>query len=466
LIYMKRVFILFLISLIISPISLFASYKDFFAYYKIGELINIQNPKKIHHIRKLRNVYIENRDVYNIMEPFLDDKMGDSHTEYYNLMLYSKIAYKEELEKYYTIKEALLNLMQSSSYYGKILANVIRSGVTNTNRDYLYSKLDKCQLEQSISRNYNNNYMDVQYTQIDDIVLFKKNVWVNTFYRHMDIEGDDNDTVNDKKKGLILGYDHSLYTRLYVKADEQNVIDEKDNSAKIKAMSFGIYGNIPVKANIKCLVEVGFGKYEAKRNLSPMEKAFRKDILDENAPGIAKANFTCTTINADIEISKNTPLKSLILKPFAGLSFSSNFYPSFKENSTTLLTMNVYSGIYWRSLARIGIGVQKDYKKWSISSKIFSEILLTPLSPEIDYTYDFSTIFKSKGVSEEIFKPGASLYLDYKVCKSFYVSGNIEVCKGGDFYLNGGVIYYFGKIVSNKEKTSFSKRIFVVTKEN
>ncbi|MDR1433940.1 hypothetical protein [Candidatus Endomicrobiellum devescovinae] len=128
--------------------------------------------------------------------------------------------------------------------------------------------------------------------------------------------------------------------------------------------------------------------------------------------------------------------------------------------------MNVYSGIYWRSLARIGIGVQKDYKKLSISSKIFSEILLTPLSPEITYTYDFSTIFKSKGASEEIFKPGASLYLDYKVCERFSVSGNIEVCKGGDFYLNGGVVYSFGKIISTKEKTAFSKRIFVVTKEN
>jgi hypothetical protein len=380
-------------------------------------------------------------------------------------MLYSKIAYKEELEKYDTLKEALLNLMQSSSYSGKILANVIKSGVTNINRDYVYSKLDKCQLEKSISRNYNNNYMDVQYTQVDDVVLFKKNVWVNTFYRHMDIEGDDNDTVNDKKKGVIIGYDHSLYTRLYVKADEQNINEKGGESAKIKSMSLGMYGNIPVRANIKCLVEVGLGKYETKKNLSPIEKAFRKDILDENAPDIVKANFTCTTINADIEISKNAPLKSLILKPFAGLSISSNFYPSFKENSTTLLTMNVYSGIYWRSLARIGIGMQKDYKKLSISSKIFSEILLTPLSPEITYTYDFSTIFKSKGTSEEIFKPGASLYLDYKVCERFSVSGNIEVRKGGDFYLNGGIVYSFGKIIGAK-KTAFSKRIFVVTKEN
>jgi hypothetical protein len=125
-----------------------------------------------------------------------------------------------------------------------------------------------------------------------------------------------------------------------------------------------------------------------------------------------------------------------------------------------------YSGIYWRSLARIGVGMQKDYKKWSISSKIFSEILLTSLSPEITYTYDFSTIFKSKGTSEEFLNPGASLYLDYKVCERFFVSGNIEVRRGGDFCLNGGIVYSFGKIVGAKEKKVFSKRIFVVTKEN
>jgi hypothetical protein len=395
-------------------------------------------------------MYIKKKKgIYGIVFP-LSKEMDVFGAKYLSPMLYSKIAYKKELENYLTLKEYLLNLMQSSSYSGKILANVIRSGVTNINRDYVYCKLDRCQLEKSISRNYNNNHMDVQYSQVDDVVLFRKNVWVNTFYRHIDIEGDNNDTVNDKKKGVILGYDHSLYTRLYVKADEQN-IDESGESAKIKSMSLGMYGNIPVRANIKCLVEVGFGKYETKRNLSPIEKAFRKDILDENAPGITKANFTCTTINADIEISKNTPLKSLTLKPFAGLSISGNFYPSFKENSTTSLTMNVYSGIYWRSLARIGIGVQKDYKKLSISSKIFSEILLTSLSPEITYTYDFSTIFKSKGTSEEIFKPGASLYLDYKVCERFSVSGNIEVCKGGDFYLNGGVVYSFSNIISTKK---------------
>jgi hypothetical protein len=455
----KTTYYIFLFLLISSP-SLLASYKDFFAAYTIGELINIQNPKKIPHIKKLRDVYTEEKAIYGIISPFTREM-----DVFLSQMLYSELAYKKELENYLTLKEYLLNLMQSSSYSGKILANVIRSGVTNINRDYVYSKLDKCRLEKSISRNYNNNYMDVQYTQVDDVVLFRKKVWVNTFYRHMDIEGDNNDTVNDKTRGVILGYDQSLYTRLYVKADDQD-IDEKGGSAKIKSMSLGMYGNIPVRANIKCLVEVGFGKYETKRNLSPIEKTFRKDILGENAPNIAKVNFTCTTINTDIEISKNVPLKSLILKPFAGLSISSNFYPSFKENSITLLTMNVYSGIYWRSLARIGIGVQKDYKKLSISSKIFSEILLTPLSPEITYTYDFSTIFKSKGTSEEIFKPGASLYLDYKVCERFSVSGNIEVCKGGDFYLNGGVIYSFGKTISTKEKKAFSKRIFVVTKEN
>jgi hypothetical protein len=367
--------------------------------------------------------------------------------------------YRSALDKYYELKEHLLGLTLLSDM--KFLANVIRSGVTNINRDYVYCRLDRYFSEKNISKNYSDNCMDIEYTQIDDVVLCNKGMWVNTFYRHMDIEGDDNDTVNDKKKGVILGYDHSLYTRLYVKADEQNVIDEKDNSAKIKSMSLGMYGNIPVRANIKCLAEVGFGKYETIRNLSMIQ-----NILDGKASGVAKANFTCMTINADIEISKNTPLKSLILKPFAGLNISSNFYPSFKENSTTSLTMNVYGGVYWRSLARIGVGVQKDYKKWSISSKIFSEILLTSLSPEITYTYDFSTIFKSKGTSEEILKPGASLYLNYKVCNGFSVSGNIEVRKGGDFCLNGGILYSFGKIVGAKEKKAFSKRIFVVTKEN
>jgi hypothetical protein len=47
--------------LLISPSSLLASYKDFFASYKIGELINIQNPKKIPHIKKLRDVYKEKK---------------------------------------------------------------------------------------------------------------------------------------------------------------------------------------------------------------------------------------------------------------------------------------------------------------------------------------------------------------------------------------------------------------------
>jgi hypothetical protein len=464
---MKRVLIVYIhifLFLLISSSSLLASYKNFFASYNIGELINIQNPKKIPHIKELRDLYIEKKCIYGIKEPFID--LGVFGDNYLSSMLSAKTVYKNELEKYYTLKEALLNLRQSSSYFGKILANAIRSGVTNVNRDYVYCRLDRYFSQKSISKNYNNNNIDIEYTQVDDVALFRKNVWVNTFYRHMDIEGDNNDTVNDKRRGVILGYDHSLYTRLYIKADEQNVIDEKEDSAKIKSMFLGMYGNIPVRANVKCLVEIGFGKYETRRNLSPIEKAFRKDILDENASDIAKANFTCATINADIEISKNTPLKSLILKPFAGLSISSNFYPSFKENSTTLLSMNVYSGIYWRSLARIGVGVQKDYKKWSINSKIFSEILLTSLSPEITYTYDFSTISKSKGTSEEFLKPGASLYLDYKVCEGFSVSGNIEVRKGGDFCLNGIIVYSFGKIVGAKEKRAFSKRIFVVTKEN
>ena len=445
---------LFLLS---SSSSLVASYK----YYTVTELINMQNPKKIPHIDKLRRGYKQNKLEYSIYKAM--DKGSENEENAAIAMFSSKIAYKEELDKYYALKEYLLNLMSSSSSM-KILANVIRSGVSNINRDYLYCKLDRCYSEKRVSRKYNNKHMGIEYTQIDNVVLYRKNLWGNTFYSHMDIKGDNNETVNDKKKGVIIGYDNSCYTKLYIKADEQNIIDEKDDSAKIKSMSLGIYGNIPVKANIKGLVEIGFGKYETKRNLSlyPI-----KNILDENSSNIAKANFTCTTINADIEISKNVPLKSFILKPYVGLSISSNFYPSFKETSTTsLLTINAYSGTYWRSLARIGVCVQKDYKKLSISSKIFSEVILTSLSPEITYTYDYSTILKSKSTFEELFKPGVSLYLDYKVCERFSVSENIEVCKGGGFYVNVGIVYSFGKIVNAKEKSSFSKKIFVVTKEN
>jgi hypothetical protein len=287
-------------------------------------------PKKIEPIKRLREIYKQKRINYFLKV----GKSGKGSNQAELLKADMEDAYYEYKSALHEYKEHLLGLTYLSDM--KFLANVIRSGVTNINRDYVYCKLDRCQSEKSISRNYNNNNMDVQYTQVDDVVLFRKNVWVNTFYRHMDIEGDDNDTVNDKKRGVILGYDHSLYTRLYIKADEQNVIDEKEDSAKIKSMSLGMYGNIPVRANIKCLVEIGFGKYETRRNLSPIQ-----NILGEKATDIAKANFTCTTINADIEISKNTPLKSLILKPFAGLSISGNFYPSFKENSTTSLTMNV-----------------------------------------------------------------------------------------------------------------------------
>ncbi|MDR1243946.1 MAG: autotransporter outer membrane beta-barrel domain-containing protein [Endomicrobium sp.] len=456
---MKRVYIhIFLFLLISSPsLGLGVSYRDFFVNNTIKQLMSTTKPKNIEPVKSLRKVYMQKKINYDQELPGSVNEVtpellrADKDDAYYE--------YKSALDKYYELKEHLLGLTSLSDM--KFLANVIRSGVTNINRDYVYCKLDKYFSEKSLSKTINNNYMDIEYTQIDDCVLCSRDVWVNTFYRHTDIYGDNNDTVNDKKRGVILGYDHSLYTRLYIKADEQNVIDEKDDSAKIKSMSLGMYGNLLVRSNIKWLVEIGFGKYETRRNLSP-----EQNILGEKASGIAKANFTCTTINADIEISKNTPLKSLILKPFAGLSMSSNFYPSFKEDSTTSLIMNVYGGVYWRSLARVGVGVQKDYKKWSISSKIFSEIVLTSLSPEITYTYDFSTIFKSKGTSEEFLKPGVSLYLDYKVCESFSVSGNIEVRRGGDFCLNGGVVYSFGKIVGAKEKKEYTKRIFVVTKEN
>jgi hypothetical protein len=458
---MKRIFavhicvFLFLLSFISSSLGI--SYGDFLRGNTIERLLSTTQPKKIEPIKGLRQIYKQKKNKWSLesvgsvsmMENMeLEVEKDDARSEY-----------KSALDRYYELKEYLLELTSLSSM--KFLANVIRSGVTNINRDYVYCRLDRYFSEKSISKNYNANRMNIEYTLVDDVVLCNKSVWVNTFYRHMDIERDDNDTVNDKKKGVILGIDHSLYTRLYVKVDEQNVIDEKDNSAKIKSMSLGMYGNIPVRANIKCLVEIGFGKYETRRNLSTMQ-----NIIEGKALGVTKANFTCTTINADIEISKNIPLKSLILKPFAGLNISGNFYPSFKENSISSLTVNVYSGGYWRSLARIGVGVQKDYKKWSISSKIFSEILLTSLPPEITYTYDFSTILKSKGTTEEILKPGASLYLDYEVGERFSISGNIEVCKGGDFCLNGGIVYSFGKMREDKEKTTFGKRIFVVTKNN
>ncbi|MDR2644743.1 MAG: autotransporter outer membrane beta-barrel domain-containing protein [Endomicrobium sp.] len=460
---MKKVLIvyihIFLFLLISSPsLGLELSYKDFFAKNTIKQLMSTTQPKEIEPVKSFRKIYKQKYITWKLKSPVSMSKTtsellkAEKNDAYYE--------YKCALDKYYKLKEHLLGLMSLSDM--KFLANVIRSGVTNINRDYVYCKLDRYFSEKNTSKNYNNNYIDIEYTQIDNCVLCSKDVWVNTFYRHMDIEGDNNDTVNDKKSGLILGYDHSLDTRLYIKVDEQNVIDEKEDSAKIKNMSLGMYGSIPVKANIKCLVEVGFGKYETKRKIPLIET-----ILDDRklSYDIAKANFTCMTINADIEISKNTPLKSLILKPFAGLSMSSNFYPSFKEDSTTSLTMNVYGGVYWRSLARVGIGLQKDYKKWSISSKIFSEIVLTSLSPEIIHTYDFLTIFKSKGTSEEFLKPGASLYLDYKVCEGFSVSGNIEFRRGGDFCLNGGIVYSFGKIVGAKEKKEYTKRIFTVIKE-
>jgi hypothetical protein len=126
--------------------------KIFFAKNTVKQLMSTTQPKKIEPIKRLRQIYKQKRITWKLKS--VENGVIETQTELLEINKDDAYhEYKSALHKYYDLKEHLLGLTYLSDM--KFLANVIRSGVTNVNRDYVYCRLDRYFSEKSIPKNYN-----------------------------------------------------------------------------------------------------------------------------------------------------------------------------------------------------------------------------------------------------------------------------------------------------------------------
>jgi predicted outer membrane repeat protein len=313
-------------------------------------------------------------------------------------------------------------LSQTSGYF---LANVIRNAAADSPNNEVYDKIRK-RSEGSLPGNG-------MWAQVKG--------GVETFRE------DENsiDEYQDASIGLMLGLDKyiekkSIMWGIYARFNKDN-IKQKENSADGNKNGLGIYGGyIRDKYEIKAMLLGSYDIFNTERK-----------VMGQTA----KADINAFTINADIEGSLKYKISErLKFKPYTGIELQDANYGSFKENGAGIYNLDVESGNYIRSAARIGTAIEYEKERVSAYAKAEGKYLLSEAMLEIKNRFrDIPAIFSSRGSQEGKIEIGIGAGGEVRVSKSLIAYANVNYYgaqRYSNIYGNVGIRYMFGATASKE----------------
>ncbi|MCL1972284.1 MAG: autotransporter outer membrane beta-barrel domain-containing protein [Endomicrobia bacterium] len=317
--------------------------------------------------------------------------------------LAGQISYVDALPTDDLKKSALLD---ASGYF---LANVIRSATSENERQNIYNKM---------------KYHDINVHNL-------KGLWVQGRTQFSEIAEDDNskNKYNNLETGMLAGWDtvfsdHGFMLGFYGKYNKHDVKQDVKNTAGIEGFGFGVYGGfLKDEWELKAMVSGNFDNFTTVRYV---------DFADRKA----RADFSGMTIAVDFEGAiRSYVTESVILKPLAGMEIRSMNYGSFNEKIAGDLSLKVSEGNYFRTAARIGIGIGSDDDvrlEWY--ADVEGRYLLSEEEPEITAAFaGTSQEFQSKGAKEGSTIIGLGGGGAYRISDKFKIFANISYQSTQDY---------------------------------
>jgi uncharacterized protein with beta-barrel porin domain len=324
-------------------------------------------------------------------------------------------------------------LAQTSGYF---LASVIRDA-TNNNRDVIYSRLN---------------------TRIVDN---KGDVWGEIKGDFTEYSGDANSLGDhkDTETGATIGYDryltkgrfaNKLLLGAYSKVNKHYVSQSSSNDGEITNAGLGLVGLYNEDDwEARAIIDGSYDLYTTKRQV-------QFDRIDRTA----KANFSGMGLGIDLEGAlKRDVGNQYILRPYVGLEARINSYGDIQEKEASDLSLTVDGDSYNRLIARAGLGIKKNEKKYTWNANIEYKHLLTDTVPTIVTRFgNTNEKFESLGSEEGRSIIGVGAGTSYKVSDSvtIFANANTNIAeKFKNVQSNVGTSYKFG--MPKKENRKLTK---------
>ena len=303
---------------------------------------------------------------------------------------------------------------------GYFLSNVIRNAAADSPADEIYDKV-----RNHIEKDVTNNGLWVQVKGGQEV--FKK----------------DENSLEDYKDlsyGVMAGFDRyvddkNIMYGVYLRANHDNITQE-DNKATGQKGGLGFYGGyIKDGWELKVMALGSYDKFETERA-----------VLGKTA----KADFNTITVSGDIEAAlKFAVTENVKFRPFTGVEAQNTSYDAFKEEGADMYNLDVRSGNYLRTAARIGAGLEYEKGIWSLYADIEGKYLATGTKPEIESVFeDTDVVFKSRGSTEGNVEAGIGAGAEARIAQNWKLFANAKFLVAERYENiagNIGIRYVFGK---------------------
>ena len=328
-------------------------------------------------------------------------------------------------------------LTQTSGYF---LVNVIRNMAADSPNNEVYDKI-----RNHIEEHETNNGLWMQLK--GGVERFKSDENSPENYR-------------DVSMGVMFGLDRFLAGKfargdamwgVYARINKDN-IDQGKHKAAGNKNGLGVYGGL-IKNDweFKAVLLGSYDKFSAERMTY--------------GGNIAKADINGVTVSVDIEAAFKIRLNENVkLKPYAGIEAANSMYGSFKERGAGIYNLDVNSGNYFRSAARIGAGVDCEKGRWILYSNVEGKYKVAGTKPEIDAVFENTGVkFSSRGSEEGKMEAGIGAGAETEIAQNWKIFINGKYYAGERYenlYGNTGVRYIFGskkRLYLEEAKKKFNK---------
>ncbi|MCL2485760.1 MAG: autotransporter domain-containing protein [Endomicrobia bacterium] len=259
------------------------------------------------------------------------------------------------------------------------------------------------------------------------------------------------DGYKDNSLGLMIGFDryisdNGLMWGVYGRFNSHN-IEQGQNKADGTNKGLGVYGGL-IKEDweLKAMVSGSFDNFDTTRYVYT-------PLVNRTAKGEIGAFTFGGDIEAALKYAMNEKVK---IRPYIGMEMDDVNYKTFKESGAGAVNLDVKSGSYIRSAARIGAGVEYDKTEWSVYAKGEGKYLIAGFEPEIESKFEgTNSNFTTKGAEE------GKLQIGLGFGGEMFISENWKLFANGNYYTaerysnmygNVGVRYMLGTGASKLEK--------------
>jgi outer membrane protein OmpA-like peptidoglycan-associated protein len=139
----------------------------------------------------------------------------------------------------------------------------------------------------------------------------------------------------------------------------------------------------------------------------------------------------------------------MTLRPFIGIEAEDTQHKSFKEKGAAPYNLDVKSGNYLRSAARIGIGAKYEREIFNVYADVKARYLVSGNETEIESVFENTNMtFKSRGSEEGQLEGSIGAGVEAKVIKNLKIFANVNATRAERYaglMGNVGVRFLFGR---------------------